>query len=118
MRCATFLLIVVTASTLSAAPTTLTITKLRGSIVLDGDLSDSGWKSALQVDDFLEYAKGDNTAPPVRTNALLTYDDRYLYVGFRCDDPHPAAIRAPYVDRDQVLADQDYVMIALDSQND
>ncbi len=104
-------------STLSAAPTTLTITKLRGSIVLDGDLSDSGWKSALHVDDFLEYAKGDNTAPPVRTNALLTYDDRYLYVGFRCDDPHPAAIRAPYVDRDQVLADQDYVMIALDSQN-
>ncbi|MGZ4777752.1 MAG: DUF5916 domain-containing protein [Thermoanaerobaculia bacterium] len=118
MRRATFLLIVGIAVTAHAAPTTLTISRLQGSIVLDGDLSDSGWANALHVDSFLEYAKGDNTAPPVRTVASLTYDDRYLYVAFRCDDPRPSAIRAPFVDRDQVLADQDYVTVALDTQND
>jgi uncharacterized protein DUF5916 len=102
----------------SAYADDLTITKLKGAIVIDGDISDSGWSQALRVDDFVEFSKGDNVAPPVRTTAWLTYDDRYFYVAFRSDDPQPAAIRAPFVDRDQVLADQDYVAVMLDTQND
>ena len=96
----------------------LTIAKLQGSIVIDGDLSDSGWEHALRVTEFLENNRGDNAAPPVETVAWLTYDDRYLYVGFRCADPHIAALRAPFVDRDQVLPDQDYVVVTLDTQNE
>jgi hypothetical protein len=96
----------------------LTIKKADAPIVIDGDLSDSGWNSALRIEDFVEYARGDNTAPPVRTTAWLAYDERYVYVAFRSQDPRPAAIRAPFVDRDQVLADQDYVAIAIDAQND
>lgn len=56
--------------------------------------------------------------PPVRTSAWLAYDERYLYVAFRNDDPKPGAIRAPFVDRDQVLPDQDYDTMMLDTQND
>jgi len=96
----------------------LTIAKLHGPIVIDGDVSDSEWQSALRVDDFLESAKGDNVAPPVKTTAWLAYSDRYLYVAFRCIDPQPSSIRAPFVDRDQVQPDQDYVAVALDTQND
>ncbi|HYS52715.1 MAG TPA: DUF5916 domain-containing protein [Thermoanaerobaculia bacterium] len=96
----------------------LTIKKLDGAIAIDGDISDSGWKNALRIDDFVEFFKGDNTAPPARTTAWLTYDDRYFYVAFRNDDPNPKAIRAPFVDRDQVLPDQDYVTVMLDTQND
>src|SRR5438270_8009856 len=96
----------------------LTIRKLDSPIVLDGDVSDSAWADAFRVDGFVEYSKGDNTAPPVKTTAWLAYDDRYFYAAFRCDDPHPNAIRAPFVDRDQVLADQDYVSVILDTQND
>src|SRR5881396_3812838 len=96
----------------------LTIKKLDTAIVIDGDLADSGWKNALRIDDFVEYAKGDNTAPPVRTSAWLTYDDRYVYAAFRNDDPQPGAIRAPFVDRDQVLADQDWVSIMLATPRD
>jgi len=96
----------------------LTIGKLQGSIAIDGDLSDAAWESALRVDDFLESARGDNVAPPVKTTAWLAYSDRYLYVAFKCSDPQPSAIRAPFVDRDQVQPDQDYVAVALDTQND
>ncbi|HLJ73254.1 MAG TPA: DUF5916 domain-containing protein, partial [Thermoanaerobaculia bacterium] len=98
--------------------TGLTINRLQAPIVIDGDVSDSGWEHALRIDTFVETAKGDNAAPPVRTVAWLAYDDRYLYAAFRSSDPKPAAIRAPFVDRDQVLPDQDYVAVMLDTQND
>jgi len=115
MRCAIAVLILLP-STVYAAD--LTIRRLDAPIVLDGDVSDSGWTRALRIDDFVEYSRGDNTAPPARTTAWLAYDDRFFYAAFRCDDPNPSAIRAPFVDRDQVLADQDYVSVILDTQND
>lgn len=118
MRRTTILLTLLAASSLGAAPAELAIKRLDGPIVIDGDLSDAGWTHALSVDDFVEFSKGDNTPPPVRTTAWLSYDDRSFYVAFRCDDPSPSAIRAPYVDRDQVLADQDYVTVVLDTRND
>src|SRR5437867_2351191 len=116
MRHAMLLLLILSSSTDYA--TELTIKKLDAAIAIDGDISDSGWSGALRVDDFVEFSRGDNTAPPVRTSAWLTYDDRYFYVAFRNDDPQPGAIRASFVDRDQVLADQDWVSIMLDTQND
>jgi hypothetical protein len=103
---------------LLATLTSFNITKLDAPIVIDGDISDSGWSRALRIDDFVEFYKGDNAAPPVRTSAWLAYDERYLYVAFRNDDPKPSAIRAPFVDRDQVLPDQDYDTMMLDTQND
>src|SRR5690348_9982527 len=115
MRYAMLLMVVLESSAYGAD---LTITKLKGAIVIDGDISDSGWSQALRVDDFVEFSKGDNVAPPVRTSAWLTYDDRNFYAAFRSDDPQPAAIRAPFVDRDQVLTDQDYVAVMLDTRND
>jgi hypothetical protein len=87
-------------------------------ITLDGDLSDAGWRDAVRIDHFYETSPGDNTQPAVRTIALLTFDDRYFYVGVRCEDPNPAAIRAPYTERDKVIATDDYVAIFLDTQND
>ena len=112
------MLLAVVLSTSAVHAADLVIRKLDAPIVLDGDISDSAWTRALRVDDFVEYAKGDNTAPPARTTAWLAYDDRYFYVAFRADDPNPIAIRAPFVDRDQVLADQDFVSVILDTQND
>ena len=103
---------------LLATLTSFNIKKLDAPIVIDGDISDSAWSRALRIDDFVEYFKGDNVAPPARTTAWMAYDDRYFYAAFRNEDPRPAAIRAPFVDRDQVLPDQDYDSLMLDTQND
>jgi len=77
-------------------PPPLPLPRASGPIVVDGDLSDPGWKGAAVIDTFFETVFGDNRAPSVTTVAWLTYDERYLYIAVRCDDPDPRKIRAPY----------------------
>ena len=99
-------------------PPPISLPRVSVAIVVDGDLSDPGWKDAAVVDTFFETVFGDNRAPSVTTVAWLAYDDRYLYIAVRCDDPDPRKIRAPYVDRDQVIGTDDNVAIFLDTRND
>jgi len=99
-------------------PPPIPLPRVSGPIVIDGDLSDPGWNGAAVIDTFFETVFGDNRAPSVTTVAWLTYDDRYLYIALRCDDPDPRRIRAPYVDRDQVIGTDDNVAIFLDTRND
>jgi cellulose/xylan binding protein with CBM9 domain len=87
-------------------------------ITVDGDLSDPGWKEAAVIDRFYETSPGDNTEPKVKTTAWVAYDDRYFYIAVNCDDPEPAKIRAPYVDRDQVLGTDDNIAVFIDTRND
>ncbi len=97
----------------------LHITKTRGEIEIDGDLSDSGWVGAAAVEEFFETQPGDNSTPKARTRAWLTFDDEALYVAFDCDDPEPAKIRAPFSDRDRVdHYQQDLVQVMLDTRGD
>src|SRR3954464_298121 len=102
---AAFLLLVFTqAHTLlaqtSLAGETLHISRATGSIKIDGELSDGGWKGAAPVTTWYEVNPGDNTPPKVRNVGRIAYDDRFLYAAFEFDDPNPRAIRAPYSDRD------------------
>ncbi|MGH9368743.1 MAG: DUF5916 domain-containing protein, partial [Thermoanaerobaculia bacterium] len=87
-------------------------------ITIDGSLSDPAWKEAAVVDAFWETTPGDNVPPKVRTVAYLAYDDRFFYIGVRCEDPEAARVRAPYVERDQVIGTDDNVAIFLDTRND
>lgn len=87
-------------------------------IVIDGDLSDPGWKDAAIVQTFYEIRPGDNIAPKVETTASITYDSHYFYVAFDCHDPHPESIRATYMDRDKISVGDDYVAIWIDTHND
>ena len=94
------------------------LARAQGPIAIDGDLGDPGWAGAAVVDRFYETSPGDNTEPKVKTVALLAYDDRYLYIGLRCFDPEPGKIRAPFVERDNVIGTDDNVAIFLDTRND
>ena len=92
--------------------------KIASPIRIDGDLSDAGWKDAAKVETWYESNVGDNVPGPVPTTAYVGYDSRFLYVAFDCRDPVPAKIRAPYVDRDNVFSEQDFVGIILNAKND
>jgi hypothetical protein len=96
----------------------LPVFRATGAIVVDGDLDDPGWRGAAEIREFFEISPGDNTAPKVKTMAWLAYDDRFFYVAIKCDDPHPADIRAQYVERDHVYNDQDFAGVFLDTRND
>ena len=88
-----------------------------GQIKLDGILDEALWDDAFVVELNYEVSPGENTQPPVRTEAYLVHSRGYLYVGFKAFDPDPAAIRAYLSDRDETYG-QDAVTILLDTFND
>jgi hypothetical protein len=100
------------------APAAINIHRASGPITIDGDLSDAGWKDAAKVDQWVEGSPADNIPAKVKTIAYLTYDDRYFYIGIRCEDPNPKKIRAPYVERDAVLGTDDNIAVFLDTRGE
>ena len=95
----------------------LKMARITSPIRVDGDLSDPGWAEATVVPLAYEINPGDNTTPAVKTVARIGYDDKFFYVSFECEDPNISKLRAPYVDRDGINDDQDYVGILLDVEN-
>jgi hypothetical protein len=97
----------------------LTIERVSGSIQIDGDLSDEGWRNASPIDRWYETNPGDNVDPKVRSTGYLAYDERFLYAAFDFEDPDPGAIRAPYADHDNISGNfTDYGGLLLDTRND
>ena len=91
----------------------LKISRAAGPIKIDGDLGDAGWRGAAKAGNFAEHAPGNQTKPAVDTEAFITYDDSYLYVGFLCHDK-PGEVRASFCERDKVFSD-DLVFLCLDT---
>jgi hypothetical protein len=86
-------------------------------VVVDGRLEEDVWATADVLDRFFEVWPGDLTPPVVRTEARFAYDDCFFYVAIESYDPDPQSIRAPYVKRDRVTSDQDYVEFFVDAFN-
>ncbi len=96
------------------------VIKAASPIKVDGILDEEAWKGATVIDMPYEWYPSDNGTPPVQTQALVTYDHDQLYIGFRCQDPDPKAIRGRLMDRDAVTAfvQDDHVGVTLDTFND
>jgi hypothetical protein len=113
-----WLLTVVAAAQTALSGDAIHITRASGPITIDGDLSDEAWRTATRVDKWYETKPGDNVEPKVKSVGYLTFDDRYFYAAFDFDDPRPAAIRAPFADRDNINGNaNDYGGILIDARN-
>src|SRR5262245_36142584 len=99
-------------------PPTQSLSRTGAEIKIDGDLTDPGWKDALVVDRFYETSPGNNTEPATKTTAYITYDSDSFYIGILAEDPDPKRIKAPFVERDQVIGTDDNIAIFLDTRND
>jgi len=84
--------------------------------VIDGKLDDQVWSSAVVLKDFYQVQPGDNLIPQNRTEVMLGYDSRFIYVAFHCYD-EPDKVRASVAKRDDIFND-DYVGILFDTFND
>lgn len=93
------------------------VPRVVGPIAVDGVLDEPAWQDALTLELAYEVRPAENTPALVRTEVLLAYDEGHLYAAFRAHDPDPAAIRARYADRDQML-DDDWVALILDTFDD
>lgn len=86
-------------------------------IHIDARLDEPAWTEATPIAVAYEWYPSDNTAAAVATEALVTYDDRNLYVAFRAKDPQPGRIRARFHERDAATED-DLVGFYIDPFND
>ena len=94
----------------------LSIERARGEIRVDGELGDAGWANAARASDWTEFSPRKGVAPPVRTEALLTYDDDHLYIAFTAWTD-PDEIRATLRQRDEIW-DDDLVAVVIDTYGD
>ena len=109
------MLTIILAAAIAAAP--VEVRKAEGVIRIDARLDEPAWSEAVPLPVAYEWYPSDNIAAPVETEALVTYDDRNLYVAFRAKDPNPALIRARLHERDGG-GDDDVVGFYVDPFND
>jgi len=86
----------------------------------DGILEESAWLDATVIKIPFEYLPADNLPAPVKTDFLITFDAKNLYMAFRCYDPHPSRVRAHLMDRDvmETFIQDDHVVVMIDFFND
>jgi hypothetical protein len=94
----------------------VTIPKISAPITIDGKADEEAWKSAAAFKDFYQTYPGDNTAPSKPTEAYMMYDEKHLYVVFKCFDERDK-IRATVANRDAIFG-EDNVRMWLDTYND
>ncbi len=94
----------------------ITIPKIETALTIDGKPDEEIWKQAAVFKDFYQTFPGDNTAPSKPTEVMVMYDEKNLYVAFKCWDEKDK-IRATVAKRDNVFG-EDNVRIWLDTYND
>lgn len=94
----------------------LQIQRIAAPIQIDGELNEPAWQAAVKAFNFSEHRPGDQTRPPVDTEALLAYDDTHLYLALIAHDD-PKSIRYSLRDRDEIWQDDNIGMI-LDTYGD
>lgn len=85
-------------------------------IKIDGFLDDVAWEAVEWTSDYVEFEPDNSTPPTQQTKMKIVYDDRNLYVAFRCYDPHPENIVQRMGRRDDFPGD--WVELNIDSYND
>ena len=68
----------------------ITIARAARPIHVDGALDDPGWQGATRVETWYETNPGDTLPPKARSVGYLSYDDKFLYAGFKFQDPDPS----------------------------
>ena len=84
--------------------------------VIDGRVDDEIWKTSAVFRDFYQTTPGENISPSKPTEFYMAYDEKNLYVAFKCWDEKDQ-IRATVAQRDRVF-DEDNVRFFLDTYND
>ena len=60
---------------------------------LDGVLNDAAWKESQPMT-FVSILSNPDLSPSAKTWAQATYDDSFLYVAYRCEEPHVESLKS------------------------
>lgn len=92
------------------------IPKLTTPMVIDGRPDEEAWKQAAVFKDFYQTYPGNNTPASKPTEFMMMYDEKNLYVAWKCWDEKDK-IRATVAKRDSVFS-EDNVRMWLDTFDD
>jgi len=89
---------------LIAQPKTYLCMKPAMEMSIDGELTE--WMNTPQTDDFIDITGDYALKPDLQTNAMMMWDDQYLYIAAEMEEPH---LWATVTERDQVMyVDNDF----------
>ncbi len=83
---------------------------------INGLIEESSWDLVEWSGDFIENQPDENTPPSQQTKFKILYDQKYLYIAYRCYDTAPDKIEKRLSRRDGFAGD--WVEINLDSYHD
>ncbi|MEQ8362017.1 MAG: DUF5916 domain-containing protein [Cyclobacteriaceae bacterium] len=83
---------------------------------VDGLIEEEAWQQVEWSGNYVEWSPEENTEPTEQTKLKILYDDKYLYVAFRCYDSDPSGVVRRLSRRDGF--DGDWVEINIDSFHD
>ncbi|HJR33525.1 MAG TPA: carbohydrate binding family 9 domain-containing protein, partial [Gemmatimonadales bacterium] len=92
------------------------LTRLTGPVELDGRLEEPAWAGVPALP-LVMYTPTFRAPLTERTEIMVAYDDRYIYLGARLYDSEPRKVRANTLYRDRYSGD-DLVALVLDTYND
>ncbi|HJZ84790.1 MAG TPA: DUF5916 domain-containing protein [Polyangia bacterium] len=84
---------------------------------VDGRLDDPAWQAAPPLDGFVQVEPNEGAAASEPTEVRIVYDQRALYVGFRCWDSRASQI-APRLGRRDAVPESDWVSVIVDPSPD
>jgi Domain of unknown function (DUF5916)/Carbohydrate family 9 binding domain-like len=93
-----------------------TTQRLNSPVKLDGLLDDAAWSTVDWGGDFTQYQPNEGKPPSVQTQFKILYDNKFLYLGFRCHDASPDSIDRRMGRRDEFPGD--WVEINIDAYHD
>jgi Domain of unknown function (DUF5916)/Carbohydrate family 9 binding domain-like len=93
-----------------------TTKKRTEAIKLDGLLDEAAWDAVDWGGDFIQFEPNEGKAPSVQTQFKILFDDKFLYLAYRCFDPHPDSIVKRMGRRDEFPGD--LLEINLDTYHD
>jgi len=83
---------------------------------INGLIEESSWDLVEWSGDFIENQPDENTPPSQQTKFKILYDQKYLYIAYRCYDTEPNKIEKRLSRRDGFSGD--WIEINLDSYHD
>lgn len=90
--------------------------QLSSAITLDGIPSEEAWNLVEWGGDFTQWQPNEGQPPSQQTNFKILYDEKFLYIGYRCHDKTPDSIVKRMGRRDEFPGD--WVEINIDSYHD
>jgi hypothetical protein len=89
---------------------------LSSAITLDGIPAEKAWDAVDWGGDFIQWQPNEGQPPSQQTNFKILYDEKYLYIAYRCHDLAPDSIIRRMGRRDEFPGD--WVEINIDSYHD